>query len=95
MVWLIVLLLFWPFVYAWSGVNLGDGQYRLLPINEGIDIEAYLDLFGFSLRNATLLNDPLQAQLNPGSQALQVLLRILSPFLALLLALAVRRRFRR
>ncbi|MCG3773789.1 MAG: hypothetical protein JW395_0603 [Nitrospira sp.] len=92
---LLLLLAIWPFLYAWSGVDLGKGQYSLEPIGNGLSLEPYANLIGFSLRNAALLSDPEKVVLNPGSQVLAVLIRIISPFLALLFALAVRRRFRR
>jgi hypothetical protein len=81
--WLAVVLLLATFLFRLFGADLG-------PRHGGSDWEFLV----FALRTAALMPDIPGAQQNPAIQALQVLLRIVAPFLGLLFALAIRRRFR-
>jgi hypothetical protein len=86
-------LLVFPAIFALIGIRLNDGDwYRPDWSWEGV--LGYMALLAFTVRTASLLNDPPGTQLAPLAQLAQVVLRLVAPFLALLFTLAVRRRFR-
>ena len=60
-----------------------------------VAIDSYIALLAYSVRIAALLPDPAAVTLMPGAQLYSVFLRLTAPFLALLISLAIRRRFHR
>jgi hypothetical protein len=93
LVWLLLLLITFPFAFALAGLEIEDVSYRLGPIDSST-WSAYWQLFGVGVRTAALQNDLPSLRMSPTALILQTLLRVAGPFLALLISVAVSRRFR-
>jgi hypothetical protein len=92
---LLGLLALSPFALAVSGINLGEGVYACGQAAPLVAAQSYMALLAYSLRTAALIPDPIAVKLEPGAQIYVVFLRLAGPCFALLISLAVRRRFRR
>lgn len=93
--WLAVLLLVvFPVVFAVGGFEVVSRRVELWPVNWPMTWDAYGPLVAHTMRTASLVADLQGSSNNAAVQATNAALRVIGPLFALLVSLAIRRRFR-